>query len=161
MGGVCRCSGSTRRDGTDRWAAGWCSGRGRSIIEAWVERLSGDDLGMANGAATVLVNPGVEAVKVAGEDPFFGLDSFVELAGVSAAALEGVPMVEGLRGQLTGLQDGLDSGIGILLTFTQVFPDGSDEVAVSAEEEVFLEVQGVDVAHGATEQSRVRFLTLR
>ena len=120
----------------------------------------GDDLGITDGIAAVLVDVRVQALEFVIEDAFFNFYVSVELVGVGTSTEEGVARIELSRSRVR-LQEGPDGGIGGAATRPLAFPDRSDEVAVLVEEVVFLLTQGKDVVHGTNEEPGMRFVALR
>ena len=96
----------------------------------------GDDLRMAHGIPTVLVDIGVKTLEVVIVHLFPLLDFVVQLVGVGPPAKEGVPRVQGLREAML-LEELSNGGVGLALAFPLVFPDRLDEVAVFAEQAMF------------------------
>ena len=93
---------------------GWYDGTAHEPevrVEALVERWLGDDLGMTDGIAAVLVDVRVQAHEIVVEDAFVTFHVSVELVGVGTSTEEGVAWIERARG-LVRLQEGLDGGIG-------------------------------------------------
>ena len=93
-----------------------------------VERWLGDDLGMTDRVATVLVDVRVQALEIVVEDAFVTFHVPVELVGVGTSTEKGVAWIERARG-LVRLQEGSDGGIGTS-TGPLTFPGRSDEVAL-------------------------------
>ena len=114
---------------------------------------------MTDRITTVFVHVSIQALEVIVEDPFVAVLVSGELVGVGPTAEEGVTWIERSRG-LVRLQKRLDGGIGVASTYPFTFPDRSDEVAVLAEQLVFLLPKGKDVVHGTTEESGMRFVAL-
>ena len=120
----------------------------------------GDDPGLTDRVAAVFVDVKVQALEIVVEDAFVTFHALVELVGVGTSAEERIAWIERERG-LMRLQERLDGGIGGTSTRPLTFPDRSDEVAVLAKKVVFPLAQGEDVVHGTTEESGMRFVTLR
>ena len=99
-------------------------------------RRLGDDLGMTDRVATVLVDVGVQALEIIVEDTFVTFHTPVELVGVGTSTEEVVVWIERARG-LVRLQEGSDGRIGGTSTRPLTFPDRSDEIAVLAKKVVF------------------------
>ena len=115
---------------------------------------------MTDRVATVLVHVRVQTLEIVVEDTFVTFHVSVELVGVGTSTEEGVAWIERAR-DLVRLQEGLDGRISDTSTRPVTFPDRSDEIAVLVKKLVFFLTQCEDVIHGTTEESGMRFVTLR
>ena len=95
-----------------------------------------DDVRMADGILTVPVHEGVKTLEVVIIHLFPLSDTIVQLVGIGPPAKEGVLRVQGLQ-QAMLLEELLDGGVGLVLTFPLTFPDGFHKVPVLAEQAVF------------------------
>ena len=87
---------------------GWYDGTAHEPevrVEALVEGWLGDDLGMTDRVATVLVDVRVQALEIVVEDPFVPFHVSVELVSVGTSTEEGVAWIERSRG-LVRVQEG-------------------------------------------------------